>query len=62
MDNTAVTDTGLSPVAGWPVVDMGAYEHTGRTAIKGDMNHDWIVNMLDLAIFAESWLKDQRIP
>jgi len=43
-------------------INMGAYGNTAYASmsewpIKGDINYDGIVNMIDLAILAEDWLK-----
>ncbi len=43
-------------------INMGAYGGTAyasmsKWAIAGDVNHDGIVNMLDFAIIAQSWLE-----
>lgn len=50
-------DKGTFAFAGYPVIDMGAYEYPGREPIDGDLNYDGRVDLEDLAIMASRWLE-----
>jgi len=53
------------PIPNGGRINMGAYGGTAyasmseRLWLDGDINHDLLVNMMDLAILAENWLNDE---
>ncbi|MBN2272133.1 MAG: right-handed parallel beta-helix repeat-containing protein [Sedimentisphaerales bacterium] len=55
-------DPSAEPIPNGDLVNMGAYGGTSYAsmsewALRGDINHDGIVNMIDFSIFADYWLQ-----
>lgn len=55
-------DPSAEPMPNGDLVNMGAYGGTpyasmSEWALRGDINHDGIVNMIDFSIFADYWLQ-----
>ena len=55
-------DPSAEPMPNGDLVNMGAYGGTSYAsmsewALRGDINHDGIVNMIDFSIFADYWLQ-----
>lgn len=53
------TDAGWDFVGIWNIGEAQTYSYL-RVYPTGDINQDYIVNMLDFAILANHWLKDLK--
>ena len=67
-----VLDASAEPAPNGEIVNIGAYggtgyasrsmaaERRGLWSLVGDLNYDGIVNLLDMRILAENWLKEKE--